>query len=221
VHIPYTKARAGVGGGDTYYRRSIDNGATWSAPVIIGENSAESSRQARVQVVSDAGQVFVIWQREADSTGLPIPADRLGYNRSNDGGVSWMGTQKLPDDVGVNREHQHVWMTTGGKVHVVWWNGGDSAGYKFSPDFGNTWGPSETAISVAGGPVPFTLIADANWAHLLVGSTGNFQYTRRPLTTLGIRWNTQKVHRSSNFLIRFIDALYSLNGRRKGGRMEK
>lgn len=181
LHIPYTKVRGGVGAGDTYYIRSTDNGLTWSVPVLIGEKSAESSRQARAQVAAANGRVFVIWQREAESTGQPIPPDRLGYNRSNDGGASWTGPMKLPDDKGVNREHQHVWMTSTGAVHVGWWDGGKSTGYKHSPDYGAAWDPSETAIAANEAPIPYSLIGNADFVHYLTGPQGSLQYSRRPL----------------------------------------
>lgn len=180
VHIPYTKVRAGVGGGDTYYIRSTDDGRTWSDPVLIGEQSESSDRQARVQVAAANGRVFVIWQREADMTGQPVPADRLGFNRSEDGGMTWLGPEVLPDDTGVNREHQQVWMTPQGEIHVVWWNGGRSVGYKSSGDFGDTWGPSEVPFAVGGGPVPFSVVLQGGRVHLLTGPQGSFQYSRRP-----------------------------------------
>ena len=100
----------GGGGAPTSYRRSTDNGATWSAPQLIGENSAQSSRQARVQITAAGGYVFAIWQREGAFTGATLPADRIGYNRSSNGGASWSTAKVLLNDPGVNRNHQHVWM---------------------------------------------------------------------------------------------------------------
>lgn len=189
LHLPYTKVRAGVGGGDTFYIRSTDNGKTWSKPVYIGEKSPESDRQARVQVVAADGRVLVVWQREGVFTGAPVPRDRLGYNRSNDGGVTWLGPKVLPGDSGVDRNHQQVWMVPGGGVHLTWLHGSPNdsspAGYMFSPDYGATWGKSEIAISTPGTNLPHSIVTDTKWVHIIaepgVGAYAAGTYARRPV----------------------------------------
>jgi hypothetical protein len=60
VHVVYTRCRGGVGAGDALYTRSTDAGNTWSEPVVIGERSEESDRQARVLLVSNDNDVFAI-----------------------------------------------------------------------------------------------------------------------------------------------------------------
>jgi len=173
-------------GGRTTYLRSADNGTTWSAPVVIGE----SGRQARQQIVAADGHVFAIWQREAIIQGDPLPADRLGYNRSMDGGLTWLGPQLLPQDSGVNREHQQTWLTSGGGLHLSWSHGdpgtpSSSNGYMFSPDYGATWMNREIAFDTAtSGNLPHNIIADENWVHILA-EPGAGTYVRRPVILLG------------------------------------
>ena len=181
LHLAYTKVRTGVGGGDTYYIRSSDNGRSWSSAILIGENSRESDRQARAQVMAKNNKVLVFWQREADSTGLPIPLDRLGYNRSVDNGRTWSGVKILPDDHGTNREHQHIWMSETEKVHICWYTGENFVGYKYSPDFGRTWMSSEIAIKGNQATVPYSIVADKHWVHILSGPMGGFLYSRKRL----------------------------------------
>ncbi len=186
VHVAYTLVESGVGSGPTMYLRSTDNGASWSQPVEIGESSAESDRQARVQLSAADGRVFACWQRE----GSPLPADRIGYNRSLDGGQTWGVAQVLPNDTGVDRNHQHVWMASGGGVHILWRHGDsgdatpDPAGYIHSPDYGATWGPSVMAVDTAatlGANHPWNIVADADAVHVLTGPDGAMQYAVRLL----------------------------------------
>lgn len=173
-------------GGRTTYLRSADNGETWSDPVFIGE----SGRQARQQIVAADGQVFAIWQREATNQGDPLPADRLGYNRSIDGGLTWLGPELLPEDSGVNREHQQTWLTPGGELHLSWSHGApadpsSSNGYMFSPDYGATWLDREIAFDTASsGNLPHNIIADENWVHILA-EPGAGTYVRRQVILLG------------------------------------
>ena len=182
VHVCFgAKLTTNSFGGRSTYLRSTDNGQTWSAPVFIGEVSAESSIQARQQIAAADGHVFAIWQREADVPGGPLPADRLGYNRSDDGGLTWTGPQLLPGDSGVNREHHQVRMNPGGALHLAWSHGGGTApaGYKYSLDYGASWSSTEIAINTGTGNLPHNIVADTNWVHI-IGEPGAGTYARRP-----------------------------------------
>ncbi|MBA3480303.1 MAG: exo-alpha-sialidase [Pirellulales bacterium] len=187
LHVAFgDKLAANSFGGRTSYMRSADNGATWSAPVTIGEEG----RQARQQIVAADGQVFAIWQREALNQGDPLPADRLGYNRSLDGGLTWLGPELLPRDSGVNREHQQTWLTPSGGLHLSWSHGdpgnaASSNGYMFSPDYGATWLDREIAFDTASsGNLPHNIIADDNWVHILA-EPGAGTYVRRQVILSG------------------------------------
>ncbi len=186
VHVCFgVKLTTNSFGGRSTYLRSADNGQTWSAPVFIGEANAESNVQARQQIAAADGRVFAIWQRESQVFGGPLPADRLGYNRSDDGGLTWTGPQVLPGDSGVNREHQQVWMIPGGAVHLAWSHGnpGDASsptGYKYSLDYGATWSRTEIAISTfTAGNLPHGIVADTNSVHI-IAEPGAGTYARRP-----------------------------------------
>jgi hypothetical protein len=184
VHVAYTTAVNGVGAGPTSYIRSTDNGSTWSSPLSIGENSAESSRQARVQLAAADGYVFACWQREGEFTGAPLPPDRIGYNRSTSGGASWGAALILPGDPGVDRNHQHVWMAPGGGVHLLWRIGNttsDPAGTMSSANYGASWGPSTVAVDTGAINHPWNIVANSVTVHVITGPDGAMQYARRPL----------------------------------------
>ena len=182
---------------------STNNGATWSKPVFIGENSPESDIQARQQIAAADGRVISVWQRERPSTGGALPTARLGYNRSTDSGSTWQGLQLLPGDqilstdTNVIRDHHQIWMTPAGGLHVAWAHGppGDPStpmGYIFSPDYGATWTAPEIAITPPGGSLPYGVVADDNWVHILA-EPGVYVCRRVPPVFRAIRRAAQTV----------------------------
>src|SRR6266511_3124695 len=190
-------------GGRTCYMRSANNGATWSAPVFIGESSAESDVQARQQIAAVNGRVFSMWQRERPFAGGPLPTERLGYNRSLNGGDTWAGLKLVPGDIilasdtNVIRDHHQIWMIPGGGLHVAWAHGppGDSStpmGYIFSPDYGATWISPEIAISAPAGSLPYGVVADDNWVHIMA-EPGAYVRRRVPPVFRSIRRESQIV----------------------------
>lgn len=191
VHIAYTSVLTGIGSGPALYIRSTDDGATWSQPVAIGESSSVSDRQARVQLTAADGHVFACWQREALASGGGLPPDRIGYNTSANDGVTWGTARVLPQDMGVERNHQHAWLAPGGGVHMLWRHGDsgdtidDPAGVMSSFDYGATWQPRTIAIdttaTLAGANHPWAIVANGVAVHVLVGPRGAMQYARRRL----------------------------------------
>ena len=179
VHVAFgAKVSTNSFGGRSYSMRSTNNGVTWSQPLFIGENTLESDVQARQQVAAADGRVISMWQRERPSAGGALPTARLGYNRSVDGGATWEGLkllpgdQILPTDSGVIRDHHQIWMSSGGGLHIAWAHGppGDPStpmGYIFSPDYGASWSAPEIAIPAPSGSLPYSIVADDSWVHII------------------------------------------------------
>jgi hypothetical protein len=204
VHVSFgAKLSANSFGGRTSYMLSTDSGASWSQPIFIGENSAESDVQARQQIVAADGRVLSMWQRERPFTGGPLPTERLGYNRSTDAGLTWSGLKILPgdkilpSDTGIVRDHHQVWIVPGGGLHVAWAHGppGETStpmGYIFSPDYGATWRAPEIAIKAPAGSLPYGIVADDNWVHILA-EPGVYVRRRVPPVFNSIRREGQTV----------------------------
>jgi Concanavalin A-like lectin/glucanases superfamily len=204
VHVCFgAKETTNSYGGRSTYLRSTDNGTTWSQPLLIGEISAETDVQARQQIAAADGRVIAVWQRERPSTGGALPTARLGYNRSADAGTTWQGLALLPGDqilsteTNIVRDHHQIWMTPGGGVHVAWAHGppGESStplGYIFSPDYGATWTTPEIAITPPGGSLPYGIVADDNWVHILA-EPGIYVRRRVPPVFRSVRLEGQTV----------------------------
>jgi hypothetical protein len=183
--------------------RSTNNGITWGPPVFIGENSAESDVQARQQIAAADDRIIAVWQRERPSTNGALPTARLGYNRSTDSGSNWLGLRLLPGDqilateTNVIRDHHQIWMSPGGGLHIAWAHGPPGAsstpmGYIFSPDYGATWIAPEIAIQAPSGSLPYGVVADDNWVHILA-EPGTYVRRRVPPYFRSIRSQGQTV----------------------------
>ena len=132
-----------------------------------------------------------------------MPTARLGYNRSTDSGFTWQGLQLLPGDqilatdTNVIRDHHQIWMTPGGGLHIAWAHGppGDPStpmGYIFSPDYGATWTAPEIAVNAPAGSLPYGVVADDNWVHILA-EPGVYVRRRVPPVVRAIRQVGQSV----------------------------
>ena len=133
----------------------------------------------------------------------PLPTERLGYNRSLNGGDTWAGLKLVPGDIilasdtNVIRDHHQIWMIPGGGLNVAWAHGppGDPStplGYIFSPDYGATWTKPEIAINPPGGSLPYGIVADDNWVHILA-EPGIYLRRRVPPVFRSIRREAQTV----------------------------
>ena len=73
--------------------RSLDNGATWSAPLVLSSPAGFGLVQSSRPAVGPAGELYVVW----DESGVPL--NHLRIRRSNDFGVSFGAEHSAVDFV--------------------------------------------------------------------------------------------------------------------------
>lgn len=157
---------------DMYYRRSTDDGRTWSIPINLARSSLGSSRG---QLEIDAsGTVHATWDEGWDRlSGDGVPTYSV-YRSSADGGLSWSapitvaypttGTAQLVSGADGQGGVMLVWRTTS---H-------DEIFFQWSADHGQHWSGPKAVPEVYARPwaIPFDLYdmaADsAGNIHLLV-----------------------------------------------------
>jgi len=129
VWFDYVGAQADA---EILYARSVDNGATWSAPVNLSSNA--SRIDVHPSIAADASGVYVLW-------GSDVMTGELYFRRSHDNGVSWRAEQQLTSGPGYSRAGALA-IDAAGILHAAFYD--DRAGYsnvyhKQSCDHGATW----------------------------------------------------------------------------------
>lgn len=134
---------------DILIARSIDNGASWSAPSPIDMNAvADAGRDEGVTIGYGDGVFIAVWQCDAAINGLDFD---LRYSRSTDGGLTWSPSATLNTNaLGDLADDTSPTVTTdrAGNWVVVWESneslvGGDGDLFvSRSSDGGLTWSPT-------------------------------------------------------------------------------
>jgi len=157
---------------DIYYRRSTDNGRTWSSPVNLARTPTGSSREQ--MEIDSRGVIHVAWDEGWDrlsGRGRPIYG---AYTFSSDGGLSWSTpiTVAYPT---TTTAQLAVGADGVGGVMLVWrTTDGDAIFYQWSTDNGTNWSSPDVVPGVFARPwtIPFDMYdmaADsAGHIHLLV-----------------------------------------------------
>jgi hypothetical protein len=150
VHVAWYDGRNGPAyPAEIYYKRSTNNGATWSGDVRL-TNSAPASEW--VSIAAADNRVHVVWTDTRDSGTYEIY-----YKCSTDNGATWppspAGDQRLTSPDGQNSYFPSV-AATGANVHLVWndtrGSGTAEVYYKSSTDGGITWS-SDAGLSLRDG----------------------------------------------------------------------
>jgi hypothetical protein len=133
VHVIWSDDRASTAHFDIYYKRSTDNGTTWSADARL-TNTFDSGAPSPAM----SGQnIYVGFQSERDGN------TEMFFKRSTNSGADWLADVQLTDDPAMRQLPAIA--ASGFNVHMVWQDHRASTlpeiYYKRSTDLGATWEP--------------------------------------------------------------------------------
>ncbi|HKW87592.1 MAG TPA: PKD domain-containing protein [Candidatus Acidoferrales bacterium] len=149
------------GSGDIMFSRSADAGTTFSTPVNVSNDPADS---ANPQITSDsAGSLYVVWDSDSGNLGIL-------FSRSTDGGATFSAPLQLSTNTQGSITPEFA-VDTNGDVSVVWEddnNGTSDISFCVSADHGATFSaPKSLSLNVANSVSP----------QIAIDSTGNFDTT--------------------------------------------
>jgi hypothetical protein len=161
---------------DVFYSRSADGGATFSSPVNVSNDSADS---ASPQVAADsAGNVFVVWENDTGTLGIL-------FSRSLDGGNTFSAPVMLSTNTGGSVSPQFA-LDAAGNISVVWEDdilSSSDISFSHSQDHGATFSAPKSLSHNVGNSNSAMIAVDLSGNINLVwenDSPGNFDifYTR-------------------------------------------
>ena len=77
---------------EIYFKKSHDNGSTWSANMNISNNPGTRSHSPAIAV--DGSNIYVVWQDKTPPEGYAIY-----FKKSDDGGATWTTNKRLTQNV--------------------------------------------------------------------------------------------------------------------------
>jgi hypothetical protein len=187
IHVVWRDSRNGPLA--IYYKRSTDNGLSWSTDTKLTNDSAIIGANHYPFMAASGSNVYVVW-----------PDSRIGnseiyYKRSTNNGLNWTEDTRLTQDP-ASSEYAYV-AATGSNVHVVWRDNRDGnfeIYYKRSLNGGSGW---EADTRLTNDPV------SSNWPTVAVNGSnihvlwrdfrdGNWEiYYKRSITN-GSTWEADK-----------------------------
>jgi hypothetical protein len=177
------------GNREVYYKKSTNNGSTWSAAKRITWTSAETSRPAIA--VDSNNNIHVAWH---DFT--PGNAE-IYYRRSTDGGTSWSTVQRLTWTADYS-EDPAIAIDSTDVIHVAWRDntpGNEEIYIKSSTNSGKTWSiPKRLTWSSGWSQYPAIAIDSNDTLHLVWDdpTSGNAEIYYKKSTDRGATWSSMK-----------------------------
>lgn len=168
---------------EVYYKRSLDNGATWEADKKLTNDPTKYSGRPDIAVSNNT--VLVLFDHVYDTSG-----NEQALLRSNDNGTTWGGMTRISNTAG-DSTHGSV-ILDNKAAHIAWFDyripGNKEIFYKMSTDNGVTWGNEEQLTNSVGDSSTPLLALTPNYLHVtyLDNRSGTYQnfYRRRNLAAL-------------------------------------
>ena len=181
------------GNREIYYKRSIDEGSTWSAKRLTW-NSGESYCPAIA--IDSNNNLHVVWE---DST----PGNsEIYYKRSMDGGSTWSATKRLTWNSGLSY-WPAIAIDSNNNLHVVWSDstpGNSEIYYKRSMDGGSTWSATKRLTWNSGNSYYPAIAIDSNTNLHVVWydhTPGNWEIYYKRSIDGGSTWSTKRLSSTS------------------------
>jgi hypothetical protein len=174
------------GNWEIFYKRSTNNGTTWSKKRRL-TNNVEGSYVAVVAAVGN--NVHVVWEDDRPGN------IEIYYRRSTNNGISWGKKKRLTKSAGTSYNPRLA--VSGNNIHVVWYDntpGNDEIFYKRSTDSGTTWGTTRRLTSNVGDSwSPDVAVSGSNvsvvWEDV---TSGDWEIYYKSSTNNGTTWGKKK-----------------------------
>lgn len=183
VHVCWWDDRSG--NCEIYYKRSTDNGLSWSTDFRLTEDTARSWTPS-LAVVESA--VHLVWFDTRDGTN-----GEVYYQRSTDAGLTWLPALRISFDTA--KSEVPCVAATGDTVHVVWRDNRDARFsweiyYRRSTDAGQTWSDETRLTTAAGIKWNPSVTAAGAFVHLVWADNrdGNWEIYYKRSTDAGVSW---------------------------------
>lgn len=181
VHLVWQDLRDG--NLEIYYKRSLDNGLTWSEDIRLTNGSGNSEFPS---VEAQGSNVYVVWNDNLEGN------FEIYYTHSLDNGETWGEYTRLTKADGIS-EHPSL-VAEGSRFHLAWSDqrpGNPEIYYKNSTDAGATWSEDNRLSYSAGNSLnPSLVVSDSNifisWHDT---RDGNFEIYFINSTDLGATWS--------------------------------
>jgi hypothetical protein len=188
VHLVWADLRHGHK--EIYYRRSTDDGQTWSAEVRL-TNNATGNRS--YPAISASGQTInMVWTDDRDGNG------EVYHKRSSDGGLTWGNDTRITTN---NEQSDGISIVSSGTmVHFAWVDKMNSTTkhvyYKKSSDGGLTWTTASQIITMTNADqfAAPNIDISGNFVHVVWEDTrdGNREAYYKKSTNQGVTWEVDR-----------------------------